>query len=672
MQLLIFLTIFITSYIVYFQTWPPTLFWQDSGIYITVIKTLGIAYPPGFPLYTMLGNIFTQSLPWGNLAQKVHAFSSLWGAAAAGIMALCAYEVMKRRGKYLRIIGPLVVGWTTAFFYGLWAQSINAEVYSLHAFFTVIFFYLLLILAKEDFIFKETNRKTWISLAVITGLSFANHPMSVTLLAPLSYLVYINRQIMIKEWRWVLRLGLIFILCGFLPYLYLPIRARMGPEFNWGNPSTPKRFLQHLTGGGGYLAPFYFKDWKKLAMLAQLFWEDLFLVPIIIGLVGWGWLFTVERKFFWLLSSLAGSVFVFLYIYAKGENFWMMTLSLTFIFAFIFGLKWLWLWKPPWQRFALLLLGVFSVAPLLMVNWQYLDRSDYWLPEDFGKNILRQMGEESILVILGDQPSSTVLYVQQVLGYRSDVAALQPGDIGLVHSQNTISKTRPWLDLPLITPDKDLGQLITELVELNIDEHEVYFMSLGVVPQNFPYTLIPASAFWKVNQTEGEDIDVSYWDFEFRNSDFIRMPMRQEAKKKRMLADGHESYTLLTYHQRLMDFLGQAFKNLGDWYFVQEQYGEAVASYERIFTYNPDFYHEEMFYRLGASEIESGKGEKGEVRLQAVLSRNNHHAGSHFSLAVYYDSLGDKTAALQHLRVARQLDPSMDPQDEMFKRLTGE
>ena len=77
-QLLIFLSVFIPVYLVYGLTWPPTLYWQDAGIYLSAIKTLGVAYPPGFPLYTMLGFVWTKLIPLGNFTQKVHAFSALW------------------------------------------------------------------------------------------------------------------------------------------------------------------------------------------------------------------------------------------------------------------------------------------------------------------------------------------------------------------------------------------------------------------------------------------------------------------------------------------------------------------------------------------------------------------------------------------------------------------
>ena len=76
LHIFVFLSTFIPSYLVYGLTWPPTLYWQDAGIFLTAIKTLGIAYPPGFPLYVMLGHVWTKLIPFGTLAQKVHSFSA--------------------------------------------------------------------------------------------------------------------------------------------------------------------------------------------------------------------------------------------------------------------------------------------------------------------------------------------------------------------------------------------------------------------------------------------------------------------------------------------------------------------------------------------------------------------------------------------------------------------
>ena len=61
--LLALLLIFILDLIVYLLTLSPTLQFIDSGELAVVCKTLGIAHPTGYPLYTLLGRLFSL-LPW--------------------------------------------------------------------------------------------------------------------------------------------------------------------------------------------------------------------------------------------------------------------------------------------------------------------------------------------------------------------------------------------------------------------------------------------------------------------------------------------------------------------------------------------------------------------------------------------------------------------------------
>src|SRR5437867_12522830 len=48
----------LVSFAVYLATLSPTVQGGDSGEFISVAYRLGIAHPPGFPLYTMLAKLF--------------------------------------------------------------------------------------------------------------------------------------------------------------------------------------------------------------------------------------------------------------------------------------------------------------------------------------------------------------------------------------------------------------------------------------------------------------------------------------------------------------------------------------------------------------------------------------------------------------------------------------
>ncbi|MEW6104067.1 MAG: DUF2723 domain-containing protein, partial [bacterium] len=70
--------VFFISFGVYLHTLTPTVGFHDSGELITCTWTLGIAHPPGYPLYTLLGKVFITLIPIGNIAFRMNMQSTLF------------------------------------------------------------------------------------------------------------------------------------------------------------------------------------------------------------------------------------------------------------------------------------------------------------------------------------------------------------------------------------------------------------------------------------------------------------------------------------------------------------------------------------------------------------------------------------------------------------------
>lgn len=88
------------------------------------------------------------------------------------------------------------------------------------------------------------------SLAVLIGLALTNHYMSLFLLPGVAVLLLTPARPVGVPARRVLRHLPTLILAAGLPlllYLYLPIRARMQPLLNWGEPDTLTNFWRHIT-----------------------------------------------------------------------------------------------------------------------------------------------------------------------------------------------------------------------------------------------------------------------------------------------------------------------------------------------------------------------------------------------------------------------------------------
>jgi len=74
------LVVFMVIFVVYFWSAPRTVVLEDDGIFILAAYFNGIAHPPGYPLYTLLGHLATY-LPFGSVAFRVHLLSAFFGCA---------------------------------------------------------------------------------------------------------------------------------------------------------------------------------------------------------------------------------------------------------------------------------------------------------------------------------------------------------------------------------------------------------------------------------------------------------------------------------------------------------------------------------------------------------------------------------------------------------------
>ena len=65
-------------------TLAPTVLAGDGGEFQFVPYLLGVAHPTGYPLYTLLGWLWSHLLPVGDVAYRMNLFSALLGGAGGG------------------------------------------------------------------------------------------------------------------------------------------------------------------------------------------------------------------------------------------------------------------------------------------------------------------------------------------------------------------------------------------------------------------------------------------------------------------------------------------------------------------------------------------------------------------------------------------------------------
>jgi len=128
----------LASFAVYLRTLASTVLPGDSGEFQFAAPLMGVAHPTGYPLYILLGKLWTLLVPWGDLAQRMNLFSAFWSVLAVALVYLVARQLTGR--PFAAAIAALTLAFSRTF----WSQAVVAEVYALHSFFVAAILYLAL------------------------------------------------------------------------------------------------------------------------------------------------------------------------------------------------------------------------------------------------------------------------------------------------------------------------------------------------------------------------------------------------------------------------------------------------------------------------------------------------------------------------------------------------
>src|SRR6266540_5116712 len=99
--------VFLVALVVYSWTLAPAVTLTDSGELIVAAYGLGVAHPPGFPLWIILAHL-ASLVPIGNVAVRINFASAIFAALASAMLTLVVAELMitasyltapKRSGK---------------------------------------------------------------------------------------------------------------------------------------------------------------------------------------------------------------------------------------------------------------------------------------------------------------------------------------------------------------------------------------------------------------------------------------------------------------------------------------------------------------------------------------------------------------------------------------------
>ena len=476
MQLLSGGTVFLVALLLYSWTLAPTVTLTDSGELIVVARGLGIAHPPGVPLWIILAHL-ASLLPLGNVAQRINFSSAFFAALTCAMLALAVAEVIitasylvaaKRRKKGTRKIKELGVthpivavpalgaGLLMAFSRTLWSYGTITEVYALNALLIVIIFFLMLRWRRciiEDRMHLSTASNPdqvtrhdvfLYSAALIFGLALGVHHVTVALTLPaVALIVFRTQGVRFFSSKRLLYAALISIGALVAVYAYLPLAASRSPVINWGHPRSLEEIWWHLTGRQ-YQVYFSFKpeimgeqfaEFCRMALREFGFpWLPLSLVLAFAGLAD---AFKRDRTIFWFLITIviADLAYAVSYEIAEDKDAYYLPTFISIAIAAGVGIQWL-IRSAVSKSLPLVKPSLAAVVAVLVVstialtaNWPFNNRRHYFIAHDYVDNLLKAIAPNGLLLTLDWQVVSPMFYAQEIERLRPDVKVV---DINLL------------------------------------------------------------------------------------------------------------------------------------------------------------------------------------------------------------------------------------------------
>ncbi|MCL6430485.1 MAG: DUF2723 domain-containing protein [Anaerolineae bacterium] len=405
----------IIGLVLYYRTLAPSVLMSDAGEYQFVLTELGIAHPTGYPLYTILGHLWS-FLPIRTPAYRANLLSAVAGAATLSVLYLAFRQVSGR--KALAAASALWMAVAPTF----WSQMTVAGSYSLNALLFALFLYAVL---------RRLNGDWGVKPAVLAyGVGLTHHRTMVLATPALAYLLWLERH-NLRRWRYLAGLAALVVLPNLI-WLYIPIRAH---QLGRSDLATLKGLADFLLGttfsrywlmGGWKGLLQQFGNWRNLHV-GEFGWPALALAAggLLVG-------FARRRRL------VVSTFLVYLAHLAFNLNYRIGNIWMYYIPSYMLVLLWAVLFldqlvaylerhvpHPGWIRVgasgAIATAIAYTAVAGMMARYPALDRShDYWL-EDYWLDALASPLEERAVVFSDWNMHTPLVYFQRICGLRRDI-----------------------------------------------------------------------------------------------------------------------------------------------------------------------------------------------------------------------------------------------------------
>ena len=414
--------VFAAAGLLYFLTAARDIVVGDTPELITAAVTLGVAHPPGYPLFTMLGHLFSL-LPLGSIPFRVNLLAVICDALTVVVVFFTALRLT--RSHLAAALAALILMVNPTF----WSWSLVAEVFPLNNLLASILIYLLVT-------WHEQAERFGLLIAAffVAGLALTNH-QTIVLMAPAFCFVLWQRRAALRRQLRLLPVCVVAFFIGLLPYAYVPWASAHHPPYNWGNVSSfgdlfgliTRRIYgsAHLISVAGYTGGSAIA--RILALCASF--RPLAAALILLGMVQ-----AYRRQRWYLWFSLIAFVCV-------GPLFvWITDLNLATAPSALFVLQRFFLLShvvlAPLLAFGVLFImetiassadalrpaylaliaavGLSAVVAAILMNYSKIDQSHNSIARGSGEDVFATAEPDSIFLATGDAVLAPLLYLQAV------------------------------------------------------------------------------------------------------------------------------------------------------------------------------------------------------------------------------------------------------------------
>ncbi len=348
---LLFAIVFLVVLTLYLLTLAPGVVGGDTGEHQFAAPLLGIPHTTGYPLYILLGKLWTLLIPFNSPAWRMNLFSALNGALAAGVTALIVYHLTHHTPRtthhpssFRRSVHPssflngFLSGLTLASGLILWQWSVIAGVRSMNVLFFAAITLAAILWSKRmeewgngrmeewkggvvnSATFQPSNLPTFnlqppapYLLALLTGLSLAHHRTTLFYLPSIALWVLWHDPHLLRRPCQLLSLALLG-LAPLLLYLFIYFRGINHPPYSHEIISDWSSFW-FLVGSGDSKGLFLSIDPAILPARLAFIWHDVLAQlswpGVILAALGGLWLLWRQPHHFLFQSLLMVQLLLF-------------------------------------------------------------------------------------------------------------------------------------------------------------------------------------------------------------------------------------------------------------------------------------------------------------------------------------------------------------------------